>query len=129
MKTNLQNPNLDLNNPMDFLVHNINQLIMYYQGIPIDPSGNFDKFGFHFSSILELLGMPFYKNQAMVDKNGKAMRGIGNGLYYTSAENSPSPTLRALAEYYQVAYSHIREEFSKAHDSIQELTIPYMTKY
>ena len=129
MKTNLQNPNLNLNNPMDFLVHNINQLIMYYQGIPIDPSGNFDKYGFHFSSILELLGMPFYKNQAMVDKNGKAMRGIGNGLYYTSAENSPSPTLRALAEYYQVAYSHIREEFSKAHDSIQELTIPYMTKY
>jgi hypothetical protein len=27
----------------------------------------------------------------------------------TSAENSPSPTLRALSEYYQVAFSHIRE--------------------
>jgi hypothetical protein len=51
----------------------------------------------------EVLGLPWVSNQALGD------RGIGNGLYMTSAENSPSPTLRALSEYYSVAFSHIRE--------------------
>jgi len=47
----------------------------------------------------------------LIDKNGVPIRGIASGTDLTSAENSPSPTLRALAEYYQVAYSHVREEF------------------
>jgi hypothetical protein len=88
---------------MDNLFVLVSELILYYQNIPIDPSGNFEKYSFQWRSLWEILGLPWVKNQALGD------RGIGNGLYMTSAENSPSPTLRALSEYYQVAFGHIRE--------------------
>jgi hypothetical protein len=93
------------NNPMDNLFVTVSELIMYYQRIPIDPSGNFDKYGFNGRSLMEILGLPFVSNQALGN------RGVGNGLFMSSAENSPSPTLRALSEYYQVSFGHIREKF------------------
>ena len=90
---------------MDNLFVTVSELIMYYQWIPIDPSGNFDKYGFNGRSLMEILGLPFVSNQALGN------RGVGNGLFMSSAENSPSPTLRALSEYYQVSFGHIREKF------------------
>lgn len=119
----------NLTDPIDNLFIMVNKLIMYYQNLPIDPNGNYDKYGIHIGSIPELLGIPFKGNSAFLDKEGRVQRGIGSGLYITSAENSPSPTLRALAEYYEVAYSHVREEFMDAHDSIQEITLPYIAKH
>lgn len=119
----------DLTDPLDHFYVELCRLILYYQQIPIDPSGNFDKYGFRFSSIIDLLGLPFVKNQQLIDKNGVPIRGIASGTDLTSAENSPSPTLRALAEYYQVAYSHVREEFQQARENIIKYTIPYMNKF
>lgn len=117
------------NDPVDAFYIMLCELIAYYQKIPIDPSGNFDKYGFRLSSVVDLLCIPFTSNQALLDKDGNPIRGVLNGLTVTSAENSPSPTLRALAEYYQVAYSHIREEFQKAHSTIQNITLPYVSKF
>lgn len=113
----------DKNNPIDNLFITVSELIMYYQKIPIDPSGNFDKYGFNGRSIMEILGLPWVSNQALGN------RGVGNGLFMSSAENSPSPTLRALSEYYQAAFSHIREEFQKQHKIITKITIPYISRY
>lgn len=109
--------------PIDNIFITVCNLIAYYQNIPIDPSGNFDKYGLHKRSIMELLGIPFTNNQALGD------RGLGNGLYTASAENSPSPTLRALAEYYQTAFGHIRENFQKQHTVISKITIPYISRF
>ena len=111
------------NNPMDNLFVTVSELIMYYQRIPIDPSGNFDKYGFNGRSLMEILGLPFVSNQALGN------RGVGNGLFMSSAENSPSPTLRALSEYYQVAFGHIREKFQKQHSVITKITVPYITRH
>ena len=108
---------------MDNLFVLVNELILYYQNIPIDPAGNFDKYGLNARSIMEILGLPFVSNIALGN------RGIANGLFTTSAENSPSPTLRALSEYYQAAFAHVREEFIKQHNIIEKLTIPYISKF
>lgn len=113
----------DLHNPIDRLFVDVSELIMYYQNIPIDFSGNIDKYGMRAESIMQLLGMPFVSNMALGD------RGIGNGLYTTSAENSPSATLRALNTYYNAAYTHIRQQFQHQHRVITDLTIPYISRY
>lgn len=113
----------DLSNPMDALFVQVSELIMYYQRIPIDAAGNFDKYGLNGRSLMELLQIPFTKNQALGN------RGFGNGLFTSSAENSPSPTLRALSEYYTVAFTHIREKFLKEHNLLFKITQPYMTKH
>lgn len=117
------------NDPLNDFYIDLCGLIAYYQKIPIDPSGNFDQYGFRFSSVLDLLGIPFISNQQMVDKDGTPIRGIASGTDVTSAENSPSPTLRALAEYYQVAYGHVREEFQAARSNIIKYTMPYINAH
>lgn len=113
----------DRKDPMDNLFVLVSELIMYYQKIPIDASGNFEKIGLQWRSLWEVLGLPWVSNQALGD------RGIGNGLYMTSAENSPSPTLRALSEYYSVAFGHIREQFLAEQRLISKITIPYITRH
>lgn len=113
----------DMNDPIDSLFVMISELILYYQNIPIDSTGNFDKYGIHLRSVAELIGLPFINNMALGD------RGIFTGLYSTSAENSPSPTLRALSEYYQIAFGHIREKFQKQHTIIEKITMPYINKH
>lgn len=113
----------DIKDPIDALFVNVSKLIMYYQNIPIDFRGNIDKYGLRANSVMQILGLPFVSNQALGD------RGIGNGLYTTSAENSPSATLRALNQYYNAAYTHIREQFQKQHKIITDLTLPYISKY
>lgn len=119
----------DLTDPMDQLFNTINEMILYYQGIPIDASGNFDKYGLHGSSIMELLGMPFIRNQSFTDSQGRTQRGFANGLFMTSSENSPSPTLKALSEYYEIAYSQVREEFLQVSKEITNITIPYINRH
>ena len=113
----------DKNNPLDNLFVTVSELILYYQKIPIDPAGNFDKYGFNGRSIMEILGLPWVSNQALGN------RGVGTGLFMSSAENSPSPTLRALSEYYQIAFSHIREQFQKQHNVITKITVPYINRH
>lgn len=119
----------NFSDPIDHVFIITNQLIAELLEIPLDPSGNYDKYGLHFSSVIELLSIPFISNQAMVDKSGKRLGGIANGLYTTSAENSPSPTLKALGEYYEIAYSHVREEFQEAQKSISKITLPYINAH
>ena len=119
----------DTSDPITMLYLHVCELLMYYQGLPIDPTGNFDKWGFRGSSILDLFGMTINSNQSFLDKKGNVIRGIGSGTHITSAENSPSPTLRALAEYYEQAYAHIREEFQEAHKNIQDITLPYISRF
>ena len=123
VKDYTRNQYYNSNNPMDNLFVLVNELILYYQNIPIDPAGNFDKYGLNARSIMEILGLPFVSNIALGN------RGVANGLFTTSAENSPSPTLRALSEYYQAAFAHVREEFTKQHNIIEKLTIPYISKF
>ena len=113
----------DLQDPIDALFARVSELIMYYQKIPLDFAGNIDKYGLRAESVMQLLGLPFVSNEALGD------RGIGNGLYTTSAENVPSATLRALNTYYNAAYTHIREQFQAQHKVITELTLPYISKY
>lgn len=118
-----ESKNYDRSDPLDNLFVLVSELILYYQNIPIDPSGNFDKYGISGKSFFEILGMPFISNMSLGN------RGIGNSLFLSSAENSPSPTLRALSEYYQIAFSHIREEFQIQHTNITDLTIPYISRH
>lgn len=113
----------DVNDPIDNLFVMVSELILYYQNIPVDSTGNFDKYGIHVRSLMELLGLPFVDNVALGD------RGIFNGLYSSSAENSPSPTLRALSEYYQIAFGHIREKFQKQHTIIEKITTSYINSH
>lgn len=125
-KSFLDNQYYDLTDPIDQLFYTINTLITHYLNIPIDASGNYDKYGLHGSSLMELLGMPIVRNQGFTDSKGRIKRGFANGLFMTSAENSPSPTLKALSEYYEVAYSQVREDFLAASKNITNITIPYI---
>lgn len=118
----------DLNRPEDQAYIILNETYDYLLGIPISYNGEISKWGLHFGEVIKILTIPFIKDQSNTLYNGVPSKGLGTGIEMTSPQTVPSETLRALYQYYDIAFIKVREDYAKARAVINRITQPYIAK-
>lgn len=120
--------NFDETDPVHMLYVLLNEAYAYYLGIPVNYSGELQKYGIQFGEVIKLLSIPFISDQGSILSNGYVSNGPLNGVEVSSPVSVPSQTLRALYQYFDIAFIKVRTEFQEERKSIEKITRDYISK-